>query len=338
MRIPLINITCLLPVCNAEATIEGAINSIRNQTFPPLELLIVDDGSTDATPLILEKYAAEAPIRILYLPKNTGIASALRLGVTEAKGDWIARMDADDWAHPDRLARQVTHLKENPNLKVIGTQVEYKGNRQKNVGYAHHVAWQNALCTHEELFANRFVDAPLAHPSVLFHKDTILHLGNYAEGPFPEDYELWLRLWAKGIRFGKVPTPLLHWRDLPQRLSRTHENYAMDAFYKLKAQFVGQELKAKGIHSIWIWGVGKEVYHKAYFLEEEGLEIAGFIDIKPTKKLYKGKPVVFFEDVPRLLKGQFILSYVANRKGRKAIAQFLTAHHGQAARDYYLMA
>ena len=198
-------VSVVLPVRNGAATVERAIASIRAQTFRDWELLVIDDHSADATPQILARVAhEESRLRILR-SAAPGLVPALNTGLAAARGDLVARMDADDVAHPERLAAQSALLEAQPELGLVACQVDFGGDATAQAGYALHVAWLNQLITSEDIALNRFVESPLAHPSVMFRRTLAGTLGGYQNGHFPEDYELWLRWLDAGVKMAKVP-------------------------------------------------------------------------------------------------------------------------------------
>ena len=144
---PLVSV--VLPVRNAAGTIARAVASVRAQTFSDWELIVVDDGSTDGTREILRDLARDEPRMKLVEQAATGVAAAANAGATAARGEFIARMDADDESHPERLAAQVAFLRatENRAIGVVGSLVEFGGDRVASAGYALHVDWTNALVT-----------------------------------------------------------------------------------------------------------------------------------------------------------------------------------------------
>ena len=198
-------VSVVLPVRNGAATVERAIASISAQTLRDWELLVIDDHSADATPQILARVAhEESRLRILR-SAAPGLVPALNTGLAAARGDLVARMDADDVAHPERLAAQSALLEAQPELGLVACQVDFGGDATAQAGYALHVAWLNQLITSEDIALNRFVESPLAHPSVMFRRTLAGTLGGYQNGHFPEDYELWLRWLDAGVKMAKVP-------------------------------------------------------------------------------------------------------------------------------------
>ena len=116
----MVEVTVLMPVYNGERYLREAIDSILDQSFRDFEFLILDDGSTDGTADIIRSYRDER-IRFLANPERLRLSGALNRGMAEARGSFIARMDADDIARPHRLARQLAFLRRNPEVGICGT-------------------------------------------------------------------------------------------------------------------------------------------------------------------------------------------------------------------------
>lgn len=345
----------VLPVRDAAATVARAIASIRAQTFSDWELIAVDDGSTDGTREILRELVRVEPRLKLVEQVQAGVAVAANAGAAAARGEMIARMDADDVSHPERLAAQVAFLDapENRTVGVVGCLVEYGGDRAANAGYALHVDWVNALVTPEAIALNRFVEAPLANPSVMFRRELVARHGGYRDGDFPEDYELWLRWLDAGVRMAKVPRRLLTWNDAPTRLTRTDPRYAPDAFFRVKAEWiareVGRALRGRpGVSTkIFIWGAGRHTRKRAAFLTVHGIKIAGYIDVDPKKTGRgiggTGLPVIGVGDLPHPGESGgagpvFVLSYVTTRGARDYNRAKLSACGYVEGRDFLMCA
>lgn len=278
-------VSVLLPVFNGAATLARAIGSVQEQTFPDWELLVVDDGSTDDTAaLAIELAAADPRIRVLREP-HRGIVGALHAGSAAARGEWIARHDADDECRPTRLEKQLALAARSPDCGVIATQVEFGGDPVAQAGYALHVAWTNSFVTPDEIATARFIDAPIAHPSVMFRRELVAQFGGYRDGDWPEDYELWLRWMDAGVRFAKVPEPLLVWHDPPQRLSRTHPRYRPEAFYACKCLYLARWLRREfpADRAIFLWGAGRHTRRRFDALREHGVTLAGYVDVDAKK-------------------------------------------------------
>lgn len=322
-----------------------ALASLREQTFCDWELLAVDDGSTDATPLILADAAARDPrLRVLHRPHG-GLVDALNAGLTEARGEFVARMDADDESYPARLAAQVAWLDaaENRATGLVGCLVDYGGDRAANAGYALHVDWINSLVTADQIALNRFVESPFAHPSVMFRRELVARHGGYRSGDFPEDYELWLRWLAAGVRMEKVPEALLAWHDAPTRLSRTDLRYDLEAFFRLKAEWIARWLQqvAGKAGKIFVWGAGRPTRKRAALLTSHGVRIAGYIDVDARKATPAlggtGAPVIGPAQLPA--PGEiFVLAYVAARGARELTRGELTRRGYVEGQDFLMCA
>src|SRR5580700_7500503 len=127
-------ITVLMPAYNAARFLPAAIASVLEQTYDDFEFIIVDDGSTDETPLILRSFAnQDSRIKIITHP-NMGMGRSLNEAMQEAKGNWIARIDADDVMMPQRLERQIVFLQENPHLAVASSLVYYINEKGRTIG------------------------------------------------------------------------------------------------------------------------------------------------------------------------------------------------------------
>jgi len=329
-----------MPVWNGEATLQAAIDSILQQTEPGWELLAVDDGSTDATGVMLAAAARRDPRVRPVTTAHQGIVAALETGLARATAPLVARMDADDVSHPERLARQRAHLADHPEVGLVASRVAFGGDVRAGAGFARHVAWTNTLLTHEEIAAARFVESPLAHPSVMFRRALVDRLGGYAAGDFPEDYELWLRWLEGGVRMEKRPEILLAWNDPPARLSRTDRRCGPGAIYRLKARYLGRWLARHNPHhpTVLVWGAGRVTRRRALDLEAQGVHIAAWVDVDPAKvgRRLGGCPVLAPAEIPP--PGRcFVLTYVASHGAREEIAAFLRAR-GHAPGLHYLCA
>jgi glycosyltransferase involved in cell wall biosynthesis len=348
-RMPLVSV--VLPVHNAAATVARAVASIQAQTLRDWELLAVEDGSTDASREILLRLAASDPrVRVLQLPRS-GLVRALNAGLDAARAPLIARMDADDVAHPERLAEQFKFLGSNSGTGVVSCRVDFGGEAQASAGYALHVDWLNSLVTPEDIALNRFIESPLAHPSVMFRRALVDEFGGYRDGDFPEDYELWLRWMEAGVRVAKVPRVLLTWHDLPQRLSRTDPRYDPEAFFKMKAEYVAREVGRVGSRAprrikdnppcpqVLVWGAGRPTRKRAAHLEKHGVSIAGYIDVDEKKigRKVGERPVLAPGGLPP--PGEtFVLGYVASRGARELVRAELNRHGYREGRDFLMCA
>jgi len=202
----MVALTVLLPVRDGEATLDAAISSIRRQSFRDFELLVLDDGSRDASPDIAARHAAEDPrVRLLANPAS-GIVAALNFGIESAQAPLVARMDADDIALPERFERQLARLAAEPELLVLGTatiRIDAQGRRLS-------VATPPVDPAELARVLER-VNA-IAHPTVVMRKAALQAVGSYRRAYLrAEDYDLWLRLAERG-KLSNLAEPLLEYR------------------------------------------------------------------------------------------------------------------------------
>jgi glycosyltransferase involved in cell wall biosynthesis len=338
---PLVSV--LLPVRNSADCLPQALESLLSQTLADFEVLAVDDASDDATDdgcgtlAVLEAFARRDPRIIVVAAGRLGIAEALNHAAGRARGRFLARMDADDVCDPERFALQAGHLEADPLADVIGCRVRFGGDAATSAGYARHVEWINSLLTHEEMALGAFRDAPLAHPSAMFRASALKRLGGYRHGPFPEDYELWLRWLEGGARFAKLPQTLLTWNDPPGRLSRTDPRYGLEAFHALKAGYLARWLAANNPHhpEVWVVGAGRVTRRRAEHLCGHGVRIRAYLDIDPRKigNSHQGRRVLHHEDVAPPGEA-FVVSYVSTPGAAEHVGAFLGSRGYLAGRDY----
>ena len=312
-------VSVVMPVYNAENTVLKALESLRAQTFQNMEIIVVNDGSTDGTMEILHQ---QKDIKLLD-HSHRGIAPALNDGLAAANGEYIARMDADDLCRPERLEKQVSLLDACPDLGIVGCRVSFGGDHEQQAGYAAYVDWINQLIEPNDIALNRFVESPFAHPSVLFRRELFEQYGAYRDGPFPEDYELWLRWMANGVKATKVDEELFTWSDPPNRLSRTDPRYSIEAFYETKADYLFQWLEKNNPHhpDVIIWGAGRVTRKRTAILEQYGIRITQYVDVK-NRQLNCGTPVILPNKIPDP-ETCFVLPMVGKRGAREEIRTFL---------------
>jgi GT2 family glycosyltransferase len=207
MALPRVSV--VLPVWNGARFLATAIESVLAQTFESLELIIVDDGSDDATREIAMDFARrDTRVTVLLLDSHRGIARALNTGIAVARGHYVARMDADDVAVPTRLETQLAYLDAHPECVAVGSAVEVIDEDGNQIGTASFPE-RHADIAHA-LLAGR--GASLAHPAVVMRKDAIHAAGGYHGESFPsEDLDLWLRLSEVGA-LANVGQTLLRYR------------------------------------------------------------------------------------------------------------------------------
>lgn len=335
MPTPKISVT--LPCYNCEATVGQAIDSLLAQTYTDFEVVAVNDGSTDNTAGILAEYARrDSRIRTLSIPHG-GVIAAANAAIDAAQGDYIARMDADDESLPHRLAAQAQFLDAHQDIGLVGCRVHFGGDREQCAGYAHYVDWTNTLLTPENIRLHQFVEFPVPNPSIMYRRKCIEQHGPYQDGDFPEDYELLLRWLEADVQMAKVDEELLIWNDPPTRLSRNHPRYDVEAFYRIKTDYLARWLKRNNPHhpTVHILGSGRITRKRADLLLEHGIEFAAYHDVDPNKidNIINGVPVMDRNDVPPVGEG-FCIPYVGSRGARDEITEFLEEREYVLGKDY----
>ena len=323
------SISVLMPCYNAASTLDEAVVSILDQTFTDLELIAVDDGSTDDTRRRLQTWAQQDR-RVVVLPRSHGgLVDALQAGLSACRAPLVARMDTDDRSSPDRLARQIAALEAHPEVAVVGCLVEGFPLQDVRQGFQMYIEWLNGLVTPEAIAREIFVESPLAHPSVVMRRSWLERVGGYQDRGWPEDYDLWLRLHLAGARFAKVPEVLVGWREHPARATRTDWRYAVENFLRAKAHYLTRG-PLVGRDSLVVWGAGQMGRRLSKHLVRGGAPLRAFVDIDPAKigRTRRGVPIIAPTDLPALwatLRRPVLLASVGSRGARQLIRGQLAA-------------
>lgn len=207
-------VSVLLPAYNAEKYLPTAIDSILEQSFTNLELIVVDDHSSDSTWQIIQSYA-EKDDRVVAVrnEKNLKLSNTLNRAISVARGEYLARMDADDWSYPDRLAKQVKFMDEHPQVGVSGGSMEVC-DENLNV-----LSTRRYHQTDAEVRTHLFRYSPFSHPLIMIRKSVLDQAGGYRDEFNPaEDYELYFRI-GLVAEFGNLPDVLLKYRIIPKSMT-----------------------------------------------------------------------------------------------------------------------
>lgn len=211
-------LSVILPVYNSRQFVEQAVASILKQTFTDFELIVVDDGSFDGTAVILKRLSDQDERIILVTRENRGLVASLNEGLTRARGEFIARMDADDAALPQRFAEQLAFLRAT-GYDICGTAVQCFGNSR--------LIWRYPQ-TPTEVEVHMLFDSPYAHPSVMFRASvfkSLLYRDMFSDG---EDYDLWQRAWGLGLKGANLNGVFLRYRVHAAQVSsaRKYKQYS----------------------------------------------------------------------------------------------------------------
>lgn len=330
-------VSVLLPAFDAAATLGTALASVARQTESDFECVVVDDGSDDDTGEIAHAFAAQDDRFRVHRIAHAGIVAALRHGLALCRGRYVARMDADDWMHRDRLRLQIAELGGRPELAAVGCHVRIFPRRGLRDGFRDLERWLASIATPEDVRRNAFVDCPVVHPSIVFRAD-VLHRHGYRDVAWPEDYDLILRLLAAGEEIGVVPRRLLGWRDSPQRLTRTDPRCSIERIADGKAAFLAASFLASTDEYL-LWGYGSTGRAIRRALLAHGKRPSHVVEVHPRRlgETIQGAPVISPEMLPQVPRRPLIAS-VAGAEPRGLIRAHLDALGWRETRDYFCLA
>lgn len=329
---PLVSV--VLPVRNGGRYLGQAVDSILSQTFHDLELLLVDDHSTDKAISALDR---SDPRLKLIGSRGEGVVNAFNTGFELSRGEYVARMDADDISLPGRVQSQLDYLDQNPTVSIAGCCVEIFSDAGIQGGLKRYQSWLNSVRDPEQVHQQIFIESPLPNPGLLFRYSAIQRLGGYRNNQWPEDYDLLLRADAAGIRMGKPEPVLLRWREHDTRLTHTDPLYQRKKFMQAKAHFLVHE-RLQG-RSVIIWGAGPTGRLMFDLLSAEGGRVTGFIEVHPRRigGQKRGLPVWSIDKVSDL-EESLLLVAVGAAGAREEIASYLLEHNKLPGQDYLFVA
>jgi glycosyltransferase involved in cell wall biosynthesis len=322
-----------LPAHNAGRTLPATLRSILRQSEPDWECIIVDDGSDDDTAGGARAAAAGDARFIVASTPHRGLVAALNHGVERCRAALVARMDADDLMHRHRLAAQLRALDDHPELAGVGCHVRLFPRAVLRDGLRTYERWLNSIASPQHLRAEAFVECPIAHPTLMIRREILAAL-RYRDCGWPEDYDLVLRLLARGDTLGVVPQRLVSWRDSPQRLTRVGEPYALDRLTACKAAFLAAGfLAASDTYILWGFGDTGRALHRALLAHDK--RPAYVLEVHPGRigNTIHGAPVVAYTELARLPRLPVIAS-VAGVGPRQQIRDAMAAMGFRETQDF----
>ena len=336
---PLISV--IMPVHNAGGYLIEAVSSILKQDKVNLELILVDDHSTDKAIQKLPANLSQDHRLQIVLSNKRGVVAAMAAGFLKAKGDYIARMDADDIALPDRLIKQYHYLQAHPEIGIAGGQVKIISKLPVEKGFALYERWLNQLCTAEDIERELFIESPIPNPTAFFRRETYDLLQGYQDPEWAEDYDMWLRAHALGIKMGKPEGVILHWRDHEMRLTHCDKRYDNKLFLKAKAYYLSHSHHLKERKAI-IWGTGPIGVYLYDILNKQKIEVEAFIEVNPRRVggLKRGLPVLHFSELKQYTHNSsaLIIGAVGARGAREEIRKALIEMGKEEGRDFLFAA
>ncbi len=328
---PLVSV--LLPVWNAATTLAACLRSVQRQTEPRWQCVIVDDGSDDDSLAYARWFATQDPRFEVIATAHQGLVPALHTGLAHCRGRFIARMDADDLMHRQRLAMQVRALEECPNLAAVGCHVRLFPRQGLLEGRRIYERWLNSIDTSCRVRQEAFVECPIAHPTLMIRRQVLRALG-YRDCGWPEDYDLLLRLLTQGYTVGVVPCRLLSWRDRPQRLSRCSPTYALERFTACKAAFLAASF-LRDTETYMLWGYGDTGKALRRALLAHGKSPSYIVELHPGRlgNRIHNAPVIRPEALVRVPRCRMVVS-VAGVQARREIRHMMTRLGYVELRDF----
>ncbi|MNO28193.1 putative glycosyltransferase EpsE [compost metagenome] len=217
-------ISVLMPVYNNEAYLDSAIESILDQSFSDFEFIIINDGSTDKSGDIIARYS-DPRIKRIDNTVNCGVTESLNKGLQLAVGEFIARMDSDDFSHPNRFSRQLSYMESHPNVGVCGSNVQVMGSEE---------VWYQPEQP-DEVKCRLLFNCCLAHPSVMLRREILVnHSLQYdAYYNYAEDYQLWTQL-SHVTKLSNVPEVLLYYRLHDAQISKSYTTDQVEQAQRIK--------------------------------------------------------------------------------------------------------
>ena len=232
-------VSVLMPLKNGLPHLHDAMASLIAQTHPDVEILVIDDGSEDGGP---EEIQRRALSHVRVVPSNgQGIAAALNTGLKLATGEFIARHDADDWSHPERLARQAEYLSRHPEIDVLATCAEFvdvEGRPAENAWTSTVRRQHDAMQTPDDLARFLPRTCPLHHATVMARRDVFRAAGGYRPAfVCAQEYDLSLRLLPRA-QFSKLPVRLYTYRLHERQTTQQQQDQQRRALIRAKLEYV----------------------------------------------------------------------------------------------------
>ena len=334
-------ISVLMSVYNSEQYIKDSIDSILEQTFPDFELIIINDGSTDKTREIIEGYK-DGRIRIFNFKENKGVGAALKFGLTQVNGRYIAKADSDDINHPERLFKQKIFLDNHPDIALVKTLLEYFPHNEvvansQRFNYIKTIMekQKNEIVTPEDIQEKLYWYCCIPHTTIMGRTDAICAIG-YEEMRIWEDYKLFYEMNKNGFKMATISEVLVRMRVSESSVTATTENQEfVNVMYDIKQEEINNLFTNQS--KVYIWGSGSMGQNLSNVLRKHDLDFVGFVDSDEKKwgQAIEGKTVF----PPNILErnGMNNKILVASQPGKIAIVDCLKKMGYKHLQDYVVL-
>jgi glycosyltransferase involved in cell wall biosynthesis len=323
-------VSVLMPVGGEAAWMEQAVGSILAQSLTDLELVLAVNARL---PRLLERVAAlprDDRLRVLSLDEPDMVVR-VNQGLSQVRGALVARMDADDLAHPQRLALQAGYLARHPEVAAVGAFVTSNVDSET-------IRWTNSFHDEAAIRRNLFIDSPVVHPTLLARAEAFRRHGGYRVNDLAEDYDLVLRWVLAGERLEKLPEPLLFWRRHDAALTRCNPRYSNASQARLKVSHLARDPRLSG-RPLGILNGGAHGRDLCRALLEAGVEPRCFFDVDQAKhgrRIRNRYPILPHTDIPQH-PDLFLLCARGGMDERATIRAYLEAYGRQEEQDYLFL-
>ena len=341
------HVSVLMPVRDAAPWLGEAAASVLAQDGVSLELIAVDDGSTDAgASMLAELAASDERVRLhATLDGARGIANALSLGLAMARGRWVARVDADDLMLAGRLAMQAAALDREPELFGVTCRVAAFPGAELRDGMREYLEWQNSLLTPCEIARDRFIESTALHPTWMMRTEALRALGGWRDADWAEDWDLLLRAMEAGLPIRRLPDTLLQWRVHPQQATRNDARYSEASMMRARAHFLARHLAPiRNGRPLWVLGAGPVGKALIKALTLEGIVAAGLVDVDERKigGIVRGNGhawrVIAHSQLRDMSPRPFAISAIAGAQARARVRTELARWSWQETEDFVVAA
>jgi glycosyltransferase involved in cell wall biosynthesis len=329
------DVSVIMPVRDGGGYLPEAVDSILAQDHRNMELILVNDHSKDGA---IDRLRRDDPRLSVMNSRGRGVSAAFNSGIAVARGRYIARMDADDIALPQRISRQLAYLDRHPRVDICGACVEIFSQEEVRGGNRRYQEWLNRCRSPADIHRELFIECPVPNPTALFRRDALARLDGYGDPDWPEDYDLFLRADGLGMKMGKPGGILLRWREHGQRVTRRQERYAIERFQRAKAYYLCRD-RLPADTPLAIWGAGPSGRLLHDLLAEQGTTISGFIEVHPRRigGKKRGLPVWSIREHRRIC-STFVLVAVGAAGARREIRAYMRDLDRKEGKDFLFLA